>query len=72
MYGDLQVSFCSLQESGSTADLRILLMADLRHRPVGSRESEVHSVKGKIAGTSGKPQNLLKGETGPAGAKGNS
>ncbi len=47
-------------------------MADLRQRPVGSRESGVHSVKGKIAGTSGKPQNLLKGETGPAGAKGNS
>ena len=47
-------------------------MADLRHRPVGSRESGVQTVKGKIAGTSGKPQYLLKGETGPAGAKGNS
>ena len=46
-------------------------MADLRHRPVGSRESGVQTVKGKIAGTSGKPQ-YLKGETGPAGAKGNS
>ena len=47
-------------------------MADLRHKPVGSRESRVQSVKGKSAGTSGKPQSLLKGETGPAGAKGNS
>ena len=58
-------------ESGRTADLRMLLMADLRHKPEGSSESGVQSEQGKIAGTRGKPQNLPKGETGPAGARGN-
>lgn len=59
-------------ESGRTADLRMLVMAALRQSPVGKGDSRVHSELGNRAGTKGNPQNLPKGDAGPAGARGNS
>ena len=59
-------------ESGKTADLSILVSADLRQRPVGKGERGDQVEPGKTAGTRGKPQYLPRGEQGPAGARGNS